>query len=241
MILGGTREASLLASAVAEASLRATLSYAGRVERPRRQPVETRVGGFGGPEGLAAWVKENAITHIIDATHPFAAEMSWNAAGAAKQTATPLIALTRPAWRKQPGDQWTDVADLAAAAAVLQGPPRRVMLAIGRGGIEAFQSAPNNFYLLRFVDPPSAPLALPDAKVIVSRGPFDRAGDMAIMQAHRIDLVVAKNAGGPGAVAKLEAARALGLPVVMVARPPMPPRVEATAVADVLAWVARTS
>lgn len=213
------------------------LSYAGRVAQPRAQPVPTRTGGFGGPEGLAAHLRREGVSHLVDATHPFAAQMSAHAVAAAGATGTPLVALVRPPWRAGPGDDWTAVPDVAAAVAALAGPPRRVFLALGRLQLAAFAAEPQHHYLLRLVDPPEAALPVPDAAVVVARGPFDEAGDTALLRAHRIGLVVAKNAGGAGAGAKLGAARALGLPVILIDRPAVPPRREVASVAAVLDWL----
>lgn len=237
LILGGTTEASALAAALAAAAVPAVLSYAGRVERPAPQPVPVRTGGFGGPEGLAAFLREGGFSHLVDATHPFAARISAHAVAAAAAAGVPLLALTRPAWTAGPGDRWQIVPDLAAAAEALGPAPRRVFLAIGRQGLAAFASAPQHIYLCRLVDPPAAPLPLPRAELVLDRGPFTEAGDRALMERHGTEIVVAKNAGGSGAAAKLAAARALGLPVVMVARPPAPPRPETDRIADVLAWI----
>lgn len=245
MILGGTTEAGALARAVAEmraqagaaCGIAATLSYAGRVERPAAQPIPVRVGGFGGVEGLATYLRENRVTHLVDATHPFAAQMSRNAVAAAAMTGVPLAALTRPPWRAQPGDQWTCVADIAAAVAALAGPPRRVFLAVGRMHLNAFAAQPQHRYLLRLVDPPLEPPPLPDHVAVVSRGPFDTAGDTALLRDHAIDVVVAKNAGGTGAQAKIDAARALGVPVLMIDRPALPDRIELTTPSEVLKWL----
>lgn len=237
LILGGTTEASALAAACAEAGVAATLSYAGRTAAPRAQPVAVRVGGFGGVEGLAAYLREHRVTHLVDATHPFAAAISANAVAAARAAGVPLLALTRPAWRAGEGDRWTVVADMDAAVAALAGPARRVMLALGRMHVEAFAAQPQHRYLLRFVDAPDRPPALPRFDLVVDRGPFTVAGDRALMAAHGIDLVVCKNAGGEGAAAKLEAARTLGVPVVMIDRPTLPPRHEMHDVATVLRWL----
>ncbi|MFD1913154.1 cobalt-precorrin-6A reductase [Halodurantibacterium flavum] len=237
LILGGTSEASALARALAEGGERATLSYAGRVERPKPQPIPTRTGGFGGVEGLAAYLRDNAVTHLVDATHPFAAQMSRNAVAAAQDTGVPLIALTRPPWRAQAGDDWRTAPDIPAAVAALSGPPRRVLLALGRMHLAEFAPQPQHHYVLRLVDAPEAPPPLPDHTVIVDRGPFTAQGDITLMQDHRIELVVAKNAGGTGAEAKLIAARRLGLPVVMIDRPALPPRQEAVSVEEVLGWL----
>ncbi|MCV6585744.1 MAG: cobalt-precorrin-6A reductase [Marinibacterium sp.] len=237
LILGGTTEANALARAVAEAGLEATYSYAGRVHNPRPQPLPVRVGGFGGVEGLVRYLGAEGITRVIDCTHPFAAQMSGNAVAACAQAGIPLAALTRPPWRAEPGDQWSHVPGIAAAVAALSGPTRRVFLAVGRMHLQDFASAPQHHYLLRLVDAPDA-LPLPDADAIISRGPFTVAGDRALMEQHRIDLVVSKNAGGHGARAKLEAARQLGLPVLMIDRPELPPRREFSTVAQVMGWLA---
>lgn len=237
LVLGGTTEATRLVAALARAGLPATLSYAGRVQRPKPQPVPVRVGGFGGVDGLAEWLRDNHITHLIDATHPFAAQISHNAVAAAQITGTPLLALTRPPWVAQPGDQWQHVPDIPAAVAALSGPPRRIMLALGRMHLAQFAAQPQHHYLLRLVDAPDTPPPLPDHHVILDRGPFDAAGDTALMRRHRIELVVSKNAGGSGAAAKLQAARALGLPVVMIDRPALPARRETHDPGAALDWI----
>ncbi|WP_092900061.1 cobalt-precorrin-6A reductase [Rhodobacter sp. 24-YEA-8] len=235
LILGGTTEASQLARLVAERGIRATLSYAGRTETPRAQPVAVRTGGFGGAEGLAAWMRQHQVTHLIDATHPFAAQMSQNAHAAAALTGTPLIRLMRPAWTPAPGDDWTGLADLETAAMRLGAAPRRVFLAIGRLHLAVFAGQPQHDYLLRLVDPPEAPLPLPRVTVEIARGPFDLASDLALLRRHGSDLIIAKNSGGRGADAKLEAARALGLPVWLIDRPVLPPAQTVSDPAEVLA------
>lgn len=240
-MLGGTTEASALARALAGAGLRAVLSYAGRVERPRAQPVPVRVGGFGGVEGLAAHLRAEGVTHLVDATHPFAARMSAHAAAAAALTGVAHVALVRPAWVPAPGDRWQRVPDMAAAVAALAGPPRRVMLAVGRLHLDDFAAQPQHRYLLRLVDPPELPPPLPDHVAVIDRGPFDAASDAALMRAHGIELVVSKNAGGSGAEAKLVAARRLGLPVLMVDRPPMPACRTVPDVAGVMAWLGHSA
>ena len=205
---------------MAAASLPAILSYAGRTEAPRAQPVPVRVGGFGGAEGLARWLAAEGIGRVVDATHPFAARISANAVVACARAGIPLLALERPAWHAGPGDRWTMVPDLAGAVGLLADmPPGRIFLAIGRQNLAAFAEGTQHHYLLRLVDPPREPLPLMDCTVEVARGPFDETGDRALMERHRITCVVAKNAGGAGAEAKLAAARALGVPVVMIARP----------------------
>ncbi|MEM6825008.1 MAG: cobalt-precorrin-6A reductase [Pseudomonadota bacterium] len=237
LVLGGTTEATALCREIALHGVRATLSFAGRVARPAPQAVPVRVGGFGGVTGLTAYLHAHAVTHVVDATHPFAANMSANAAAAAEITGVPLIALTRAPWSKKEGDRWTNVPDIAHAVAALTGPRASVMLAIGRMSLGAFASQPQHRYLLRLVDPPEEPPPFPEYKVIVARGPFSVEGDIALMKEHAVDIVVSKNSGGGAAQAKILAARALGLPMIMVARPEMPERPETHDVGEVLRWI----
>lgn len=237
LILGGTTEASALAVLVAARGVGATLSLAGRVARPRAQPVPVRVGGFGGVAGLVGYLRDHGITHVVDATHPFAAQMSRHAVDACAEAGVPLVALTRAPWEAVPGDRWTRVPDIAGAVAALDRPAARVFLAVGRMHLADFALRPQHVYLLRLVDPPGGPLPLPRHHVLVARGPFTEAGDRALMQGHRIEVVVAKNAGGGGARAKIDAARALGLEVVMIDRPVLPARAEVACPEAVLNWL----
>ena len=237
LVLGGTTEASALCARLAAENIPATLSYMGRVERPKPQPVPVRIGGFGGVPGLIQYLRDHAITHLVDATHPFAAQMSTNAVHACTQTQTPLAALTRPAWTPGPQDRWTLVPDIPAAVAALAGPAQNVMLAIGRMHIHEFAPQPQHHYLLRLVDEPKETPPLPHHTVVVDRGPFSTEADLALMQAHKIDLIVSKNAGGTGSVAKLDAARALNLPVLMIDRPALPPRLELHDTNAVIDWI----
>lgn len=216
----------------------AVFSYAGRTAAPLDQPLPVRIGGFGGAEGLADYLRAQAITHLIDATHPFAAGISRNAIAAARATTTPILALERPAWQAGPGDDWTRLPDLQAVAAALPDRPAHVFLAIGRQNLSVFAGLPHR-WLLRLVDPPEGPLPLPDAEAVIARGPFTADGDEALLRAHAITHVVAKNAGGAGAEAKLVAARRLGLPVLLVDRPALPPRATVAAPAEVMAWLHR--
>jgi precorrin-6A/cobalt-precorrin-6A reductase len=237
LLLGGTTEAALVATALGEARVDAVYSYAGRTAALAPQPLPVRVGGFGGVEGLAEYLRVEGITQVIDATHPFAARMSRNAVEACALAGVPLIALERPPWVAGKGDRWTHVPDLARAVAALGAAPRRVFLAIGRQTLEAFADAPQHHYLLRLVDPPTEPLPLPNAQVIVARGPFTVEGDRALLQAHRVEVIIAKNAGGAGAEAKLVAARELGLPVILIDRPWPPERRVVGTVGEVMAWL----
>ena len=240
LILGGTTEAHALARALAKAGIQGLYSYAGRTARPVAQPLPTRTGGFGGAEGLVQALRRDAITHVIDTTHPFAATISANAVAACRRTGTPLLALERPEWRPGPGDRWQAVPDIEAAARALPQDPTRVFLAIGRQHLGAFAARPVHDYLLRLVDPPEGPLPLPRARVVVDRGPFTLDGDLALMRQAGIRIVVAKNAGGSGARAKIDAARLLGLPVVMVARPRLADRATVASVEQALDWLHHT-
>lgn len=237
LLLGGTTEAGLLARRLADAGIPAIYSYAGRTETPVQQPLPTRVGGFGGVGGLTDYLRQNTISAVVDATHPFASQMSRNAIAACAALDLPLIALERPPWQAVQGDRWTQVRDLAAAVVALPAAPARIFLAIGRQGLEGFSSRPDLYYLLRLVDPPDG-LPLPDAHAVILRGPFTLADDIGLMKTYRITHVVAKNAGGEGARAKLDAARALGLPVIMIARPQAPPRTLVGSVDAVMEWLA---
>jgi precorrin-6A/cobalt-precorrin-6A reductase len=237
LILGGTTEATALAQALAQRGDTAVLSYAGRVETPRAQPVPVRTGGFGGVAGLTEYLRINNVTHLVDATHPFAATMSENAVVAAREAGVPLVALTRPAWQPVPGDNWRSVPDIPSAVQAVAGESQRVFLALGRMHLAEFAAQPQHHYVLRLVDPPLGRLPLPQTTVIVSRGPFRVADDTGLMREHRIELVVCKNAGGDGASAKLAAARGLGIPVLMIDRPVLPPRREMHEVAEVLRWL----
>ncbi|KRS11840.1 cobalt-precorrin-6X reductase [Roseovarius atlanticus] len=236
LLLGGTTEAMQMGQALAAQGVRATISLAGRVKTPADQPLPVRVGGFGGVDGLVAHLKANGVTHLIDATHPFAAQMSANAVSACDALDLPLLALTRAPWQAGAQDRWTHVPDMEGAVAALSGRPRRVFLALGRMNLPAFAAQPQHDYLLRLVDAPGR-VPLPKAQVVVDRGPFEVEGDLALMRAHGTELVVSKNAGGTGAQAKIIAARQLGLPVVMIDRPAIPARTEAHSVEEVLSWL----
>lgn len=237
LVLGGTTEATALCHALAAAQIPTTVSLAGRVARPKPLPCPVRIGGFGGIEGLRDYLRKHAITHVVDATHPFAAQMSRNAARACDTESVPLIALTRAPWRAQTGDHWSRVPDMEGAVAALDRPAERVFLAVGRMHVNDFAAQPHHHYLLRLVDRPDGPLPLPHHVVEVARGPFDLNGDLALMRQHKITLVVSKNSGGSGARAKIDAARVLGLPVILIDRPPLPARQETHDVTEVLDWL----
>ena len=239
LLLGGTTEASDLARLLAGAGIDAVFSYAGRTAAPVTQPLPMRIGGFGGASGLADWLQGAGISHVIDATHPFAARMSHNAHAACTELGLPLLALQRPAWQPGPGDDWQPVPDIAGAVAALPDRPARVFLAIGKQNLDPFARLPHD-WLLRLVDAPDSP-PLPRAQVVIARGPFTADGDRSLMAAHRITHLVAKNSGGAGASAKLQAARDLGVRVVMIDRPALPDRATVATPAEALDWLHQTA
>ena len=222
LILGGTGEASALVRGLLalDAGFAPTLSLAGRTSQPKAEPVPVRTGGFGGPEGLAAWIAREGTDLVVDATHPFAARIGANAARACALTGVPLLAIRRPAWTPEAGDRWIGVPDMAAAAAALGPVPRRVFLTVGRQEVAAFAAAPQHDYVARAIE--DLALAVPRFTAIRARGPFDAAAEAAFLVARGIDILVSKNSGGGATYGKIAAARALGLPVVMVSRPEKP-------------------
>lgn len=221
LLLAGTREARALAERIAsEARFEAIASLAGRTSAPIALALPTRIGGFGGVEGLKRYLVDERITHVIDATHPFAAQISANAQAACAALGLPLVVYAREPWRQMTGDRWIDVDSNKAAAQALGAAPRRVFLTIGRQGVGDFRAAPQHEYLLRVIEPPEASDLPPKCEVISARGPFTRSDEIALMREKRIDLVVSKNSGGALTYAKIEAARALGLPVIMIQPPP---------------------
>lgn len=219
LILGGTSEARLLAERLERrGNTRITLSLAGRTSSPLKQAGEVRTGGFGGADGLAAWLQDNRVDVLVDATHPFATQISANARAAAATTKIDLIVLEREAWQRVNGDRWIEVASIEDAVAALGGQPRTVFLAIGRQELAHFLRAPQHKYVVRSVDPVGADSELPNAVYILGRGPFDEAAEHRLLRERDIQVVVAKNSGGDGTYGKLAAARALNLPVIMVQR-----------------------
>ncbi|MFI1372428.1 cobalt-precorrin-6A reductase [Streptomyces longwoodensis] len=231
LILGGTTEARELAAVLAaRPGVRVTTSLAGRVSRPGALDGEVRTGGFGGAGGLAAWIRDQDVTAVVDATHPFAAGITANAARAAAATGIPLVVLRRPGWSPGPGDRWHDVPSLEAAAALLPSLGRRALLTTGRLGLATFAHVTEVHFVVRSVEPPEPPLPA-DTRLVLARGPFTLADELALLRTHRVDVLVTKDSGGAATSPKLAAARTLGLPVVVVRRPALPDDV--TAVPDV--------
>ena len=219
LILGGTTEASALARHIAgRTDLDPILSLAGRTQNPLTPPIPFRTGGFGGAAGLKAYLTGAKIDAVIDATHPFAAQMSAHAVEACRDLCLPIAIFTRAAWRAVPGDRWVPAADMNAAATALGDRPRRVFLTVGGLQLAAFAAVPQHHYLVRTIDPPDL-AALPDHRLILARGPFTVDDEIALMREADIDILVTKNSGGKATAAKLAAARALGIEAVMVERP----------------------
>ncbi len=222
LILGGTTEARRLAAELAaDPGLLVTSSLAGRVAQPRLPAGQVRIGGFGGVQGLAQWLREHRVDALIDATHPFAEKISFNAAEAAGLAHTPLLALRRPGWVPGSGDRWHEVGSLPEAAALLPSLGRRVFLTTGRMGLAAFAGLDELWFLVRSVDAPEPPCPT-RMEVVLDRGPFTVEGESELVRRHRIEVLVTKDSGGPATSAKLTAARCAGVPVVVVRRPPVP-------------------
>ncbi len=238
LILGGTTEASALAKIIAkDKRFEPTLSLAGRTASPAASPIPCRIGGFGGWEGLTAWLKTEAIGALVDATHPFAARISANAVKAAAAAGIELLSLSRPAWKRESGDRWIEVPSPEAAAEALGVAPRTVFLATGRLELPAFASAPQHAYIARVIDHPGdAPLP-PRIAFIYGRGPFYTAAELRLFAERQVEIVVSKNSGGAATYGKIEAARQLGLPVVMIERPEKPAGHSVTNAAEAMRWL----
>ncbi len=244
LILGGTFEASQLAKSLHDQSRgqarRFTLSLAGRTQTPV-QPVPFRSGGFGGVAGLLSYLAQENITRVVDATHPFAAQMSRHAVIACATAQIPLIQLSRPAWQRQEQDLWTEVDTIEQAVAALPQAPRRVFLTHGRLDLAAFTKAPQHFYLIRTIDRPDGLDTLTRSAVahslILARGPFGQAEEAALLQNERIELLITKNSGGSATYAKILAARAARIPVILLRRPPAQDCPQASDVTGVMRWL----
>ncbi len=237
LILGGTGDAAALSAAAGAAlpELDIVVSVAGRTSAARGD----RVGGFGGAAGLAAYLREREIAALVDATHPFATAISANARAACAEAGVPRLQLLRPEWRAQPGDNWIETGDAAAAAAWLPALGRRAFLTVGAGSLAPFATCFGPWFLVRLVEPPPGPLALPAHAVVLGRGPFTVEDEADLMRAHDIDVLVTKASGGRATVAKLLAARARNIPVLMIRRPPPQPGETAEAVAEAVDWIRR--
>ncbi|HYZ25699.1 MAG TPA: cobalt-precorrin-6A reductase [Geminicoccaceae bacterium] len=240
LILGGTAEAVELAGAcAARPGLEVISSLAGRTRTPGLPPGEVRIGGFGGAGGLARFLVEREIGRVIDATHPFAAQIGAHAEQACREARVPRLRLLRPPWTREPGDNWIEVADLVEAAQRLPELGCRVFLTVGHQDLGAFAGL-DLWFLVRTIEPPGV-LPLRHGQWLAGRGPFAVENELALLRAHGIDVLVTKASGGAATYAKLAAARQLGLPVVMVRRPPPPPGPVVDSVDAALAWLERVA
>jgi precorrin-6A/cobalt-precorrin-6A reductase len=241
LILGGTAEAAALAHGAMDRfgdKLQITTSLAGRTERPAPLPGQIRIGGFGGPAGLATYLAENGIGRLIDATHPFATRISAEARLACAAANVPRLLLLRPSWRRHPLDRWIEVDDMRTAAAKIAHIGRRAWLTVGASEIACFSAVTDVRFLVRLVDPPRGPLPLQSYEVVIGRGPFTLAEERDRMKRHGIDVVVCKASGGTATEAKLVAAREFGVPVIMVRRPPAEAGEAVETVEAALDWLA---
>ena len=238
LILGGTGEAMKLAAALAaRPDLPALLSFAGRTKTPLLPSIPSRIGGFGGVDGLAAYLTQMRTPLVIDATHPFAAQMSWNAAEACARLGVPRLTFTRKPWTPAPDDRWIEVANIETAVDALGETPAHVFLTVGRLSLGAFKRAPQHSYVARSIDQPEPSELPPQCRVLLARPPFTLADERALMQAERFDFLCTKNSGGAATENKLLAARALGLRVIMVNRPQAPEGETLFELGEVLDWI----
>jgi precorrin-6A/cobalt-precorrin-6A reductase len=238
LILGGTGDAAKLAAKAANLSgIEVIVSLAGRTSQPKDVALNTRVGGFGGVAGLTAYLREEAIDLLIDATHPFAAQISLNAAASAAEVKIPRLMLMRPMWEPVIGDNWIEAENIETAAQKLGSCSKRVFLTIGRQELAAFAHIENIWFLMRMIDPPQPNTLVPKGLLLYDRGPFTLANERQLLIQHAIDTIVSKNSGGDATYAKIIAARELNIPVVMVQRPATPESDRVANVEAALNWL----
>lgn len=239
LILGGTGDAMELAAKTAEIpGVEVITSLAGRTRQPIMSSENTRIGGFGGVAGLVDYLQEQQIAWLIDATHPFAAQISFNAAAAATAMNIPYLMLIRPAWNPVADDDWIEVDSNEAAAKVLSSLAQRIFLTIGRQELAAFAHL-NSWFLMRMIDPPLPDSPIPIGKLLLDRGPFSLKNERSLLQQYEIGAIVSKNSGGNATYAKIIAARERQIPVVMVQRPPVPVGEKVADVESAIAWLTR--
>lgn len=218
--------------------MRTTLSLAGRTKHPVLPPVPCRIGGFGGAEGLALWMREQGVTALVDATHPFARRMPFNAEAATRMCGVPLLSLLRPAWEKRAGDDWREVATHGDAIDALGLKRKTVFLTVGRLEMEPYHAAPQHRYIVRSVDPVEK-RTLPDAVWLTGRGPFSLEDETALMAEHGVEALVTKNSGGSATEAKITVARNRHIPILLLARPPRPAAERVATAEEAMEWIAR--
>lgn len=237
LILGGTTEAFALANALATDETIVTISsLAGRVSNPILPQGEVRIGGFGGVQGLETYLCEQRVSAVLDATHPYAITISAHAATVCTQLGVPRISLVRPAWRPDPADRWHDVADMSEAAERAASIGGRIFVTVGRQELLPFSRYADPWFLIRTIEEPTCPLP-PRHELLLRRGPFSLAAELELLRDRRIDVIVTKNSGGSATYAKIQAARTLSIPVVVVQRPPQPNAASIPSVGDALTWI----
>ena len=238
LILGGTTEAYSLAQKLTDqGTWRVISSLAGRTANPRLPTGEVRIGGFGGIEGLSTYLAQNIIGAVIDATHPFASRMGWNAAAACRHTNIPLLRLERPAWGPTPSDRWVPVETWEQAVAAVDRESQRVLMTIGRQELLPFAVLKHPWFLIRSVDAPNPMPPFEKVQLHLDRGPFTLEAERALLATHAIDTIVCKNSGGSATDAKLVAARELGVKVIILQRPLRPETTVTSSVEGALKWV----
>jgi precorrin-6A/cobalt-precorrin-6A reductase len=236
LLLGGTTEAREIADVLAKCTESdAMISLAGRTSIHAKFQIPVRIGGFGGAEGLAVFLRENAFDLLINATHPYADQMWRNAIDAARLADVPLVAFHRPPWTPTMGDRWTQVDGVAGAIATLgRRKARNVFLPLGHKELVKFEAVPRHRYLIRAIETFDPPLKLPKASYIKARPPFDKASELELLKKHEIDVMIVKNSGGSVSYAKIVAARELGIEVIVISRPFVPEIEHARNIADVV-------
>jgi precorrin-6A/cobalt-precorrin-6A reductase len=260
LILGGTSEASKLVDLLTcHPEIKAILSLAGRTKNPvlpeiipacteglgkEKELFPHRIGGFGGAKGLAAYIKEQKITTLICATHPFARKMPFNAQEAAKLTGTPLLYLLRPAWKREPGDNWIEMESHKKAveylnnAQILKTDARNlnIFLTVGRLEIGEYAAASRHHYIIRSIDEIREKL-LKNAVYITARPPFSVEDEEILLKEHKIDYIISKNSGGKATEAKIIAARNLSIPIIMINRPLRPEGLHVEKAEEAMEWL----
>ncbi|WP_394153222.1 cobalt-precorrin-6A reductase [Loktanella salsilacus] len=236
LLLAGSGEARRIAAALAQAGADAVASLAGATQRAKPLPLPTRVGGFGGAAGFAAYVKEAGITAVLDATHPFASQITARTAVICAELGLPYLYHLRGPWAAEPGDNWRDIdREEDAAALIPQG--KTVFLGTGRQTLDRFANLQGRQVICRQIDPPTAPFPFAGGRFLVGRPPFSVAHERQLFRELGIDWIVVKNAGGEASRTKLTAARDLGIPVLMIRRPPPPEGAQITDSVDAaVAW-----
>ncbi|MFN8953145.1 MAG: cobalt-precorrin-6A reductase [Aphanizomenon sp.] len=238
LILGGIGDAVELAIKIANIpGIEVITSLAGRTREPANLPGNVRTGGFGGVWGLTNYLREMQIDLLIDATHPFANQISENAAAATQEVGIPRLMVIRPPWEKLEDDDWLEVEDNLAAATALANRAKRVFLTIGRQEIGTFAHLQDIWFLMRMIDPPNTDVIIPPGLILCDRGPFNLENEQEILLKYNIDTIVSKNSGGNATYPKIIAARKLGIKVVMVNRPPVPPGKQVADVDSACKWL----